>query len=88
MTITGQVPAGIPSEWVTVRPASGAQLSETATPKASKAVTEITAAGRSVTEHPSTVVAGNEPEMAGTVVSSMLKVWSTVFSFQHGSVMV
>ena len=71
-TLIGQVPVGVASELVRVKLASAVQLSEIATPKASKVVMVVTAAGNAEAEQPLTSVLGIVPEITGLVLSIVL----------------
>jgi hypothetical protein len=75
-TVIGHVPVGAPSTLVTVRLASAVQLSEIATPNASKEATDVTADGTTLAEQPLTGVEGIVPVIVGTCVSTVrLIVW-------------
>ncbi len=67
--VIGHVPVGAPSTLVTVRLASAVQLSEIATPNASKEATDVTAAGSALAEQPLTGVEGIVPVITGDVAS-------------------
>jgi hypothetical protein len=75
-TVIGHEPVGAPSTLVTVRLASAVQLSEIATPNASKEATDVTADGTTLAEQPLTGVEGIVPVIVGTCVSTVrLIVW-------------
>jgi hypothetical protein len=70
--VIGQEPLAAPSTLVTVKLASAVQLSEIATPSASKAATVVNAAGRELAEQPLTGVDGIVPVITGAVLSTVL----------------
>ena len=87
MTVTGQVPLGVPSLEVTVNPASP-QASVTVKPVARKYANVLVGPTSAEISHPSVAIAVSVPVIAGAVLSFMVIVCVAVVAFRQASVTV